>query len=263
MRTWALLLTSAILYIPANLLPIMETESLGNTIYSTILGGVVLLWNMGSYPVAMVIFIASVLVPIAKILSLFWLCYTVSRGDIHHKRGRTRLYRLTEFVGRWSMVDVFVVAVLAALDPQLEAGQVAEAADGAALHQAHRARVVVGPHGFGAVAVHRLAQPRGQQVEGLVPADRLPLVADTAHRLAQAVRVVLDVLQGHRFRADMATAEAVLGIALDRQDMAAVVAVLGFDGQAADGLTQVTGTVMEGLGHGLASLFCSRRPVGS
>ncbi len=78
-------------------------------------GGVVLLWNMGSYPVALVIFVASVLVPIAKILSLFWLCYTVSRGDIHHKRGRTRLYRLTEFVGRWSMVDVFVVAVLAAL----------------------------------------------------------------------------------------------------------------------------------------------------
>ena len=111
----ALLITACILYIPANLLPIMETESLGSTLYSTILGGVVLLWNMGSYPVAMVIFIASVLVPIAKILSLFWLCYTVSRGDIHHKRGRTRLYRLTEFVGRWSMVDVFVVAVLAAL----------------------------------------------------------------------------------------------------------------------------------------------------
>lgn len=111
----ALLLTACILYLPANLLPIMITESLGSQTYSTILGGVVLLWKMGSYPIAMIIFIASVLVPIAKILSLFWLCYTVSQGDPYHRRGRTRLYRLTEFVGRWSMVDVFVVAVLAAL----------------------------------------------------------------------------------------------------------------------------------------------------
>jgi paraquat-inducible protein A len=111
----ALLITSCILYIPANLLPIMVTESLGTNIYSTILGGVILLWNMGSYPVAMVIFVASVLVPIAKILALFWLCFTVSRGDRYHRRGRTRLYRLTEFVGRWSMVDVFVISILVAL----------------------------------------------------------------------------------------------------------------------------------------------------
>jgi len=69
---------------------------------------------MGSYPVAMIIFIASVVVPIAKmvkILALFWLCFSVGRHDGHHRRGRTRLYRLTEFVGRWSMVDVFVVAI--------------------------------------------------------------------------------------------------------------------------------------------------------
>lgn len=112
---FALLITACILYLPANLLPIMVTESLGQTHYSTILGGVVLLWNMGSYPIALVIFIASVLVPITKILALFWLCYTVYRQDGHHRRGRTRLYRLTEFIGRWSMVDVFVVAVLAAL----------------------------------------------------------------------------------------------------------------------------------------------------
>ena len=111
----ALLITACILYIPANLLPIMETESLGSTLYSTILGGVVMLWNMGSYPIAIVIFVASVLVPIAKILALFWLCYTVRKGEVHHRRGRTRLYRLTEFVGRWSMIDVFVIAVLSAL----------------------------------------------------------------------------------------------------------------------------------------------------
>ncbi|MGL4206776.1 MAG: PqiA/YebS family transporter subunit [Aeromonadaceae bacterium] len=111
----ALLVTACILYIPANMLPIMVTESLGSETYSTILGGVVLLWNMGSYPIALVIFVASVLVPITKILALFWLCYSVSRGDCHHRRGRTRIYRLTEFVGRWSMVDVFVVAILVAL----------------------------------------------------------------------------------------------------------------------------------------------------
>ncbi len=114
-RCVALLLAACVLYLPANLLPIMVTETLGSETYSTILGGVVLLWNMGSYPVAMVIFVASVVVPIAKILSLFWLCYTVGSHDNHHKRGRTRLYRLTEFVGRWSMVDVFVVAILVAL----------------------------------------------------------------------------------------------------------------------------------------------------
>ena len=114
-RCVALLIAASILYLPANLLPIMVTESLGSETYSTILGGVVLLWEMGSYPVAMIIFIASVVVPIAKILALFWLCFSVSPHDGHHRRGRTRLYRLTEFVGRWSMVDVFVVAILVAL----------------------------------------------------------------------------------------------------------------------------------------------------
>lgn len=113
--TLALLFTSMILYIPANLLPIMVTESLGNQTYSTILGGVVLLWNMHSYPVALVIFIASVLVPIAKMLIIGWLCWTVKRQEATHLHGYTRLYRLTEFIGRWSMVDVFVVAILVAL----------------------------------------------------------------------------------------------------------------------------------------------------
>lgn len=114
-RTMALLFTAVVLYIPANVLPIMVTESIGKTTYSTILGGVVLLWDMGSYPVAMVIFIASILVPIVKMLSLCWLCWSVYTGKTEHKRSRTRLYRLTEFIGRWSMIDVFVVAILVAL----------------------------------------------------------------------------------------------------------------------------------------------------
>jgi paraquat-inducible protein A len=113
--TLALLFTAAVLYVPANILPIMVTESLGQQTYSTILGGIVLLWDMGSYPVALIIFIASILVPIVKMLAIIWLCWSVYTNREHHRRGRTRLYRLTEFIGRWSMVDVFVVAILAAL----------------------------------------------------------------------------------------------------------------------------------------------------
>ncbi|UBO74558.1 MULTISPECIES: paraquat-inducible protein A [Aeromonas] len=114
-RTWALLITSAILYIPANLYPIMDTVFLGDISPSTILGGVVLLWGMGSYPIAAVIFIASVVIPLAKILALFWLCYRVQTGDGASPLGKLKLYRMTEFVGRWSMIDVFVVAILAGL----------------------------------------------------------------------------------------------------------------------------------------------------
>jgi paraquat-inducible protein A len=114
-RTWALLFTSAILYVPANLYPIMNTVFLGDDSPSTILGGVVLLWAMGSYPIAAVIFFASVVVPLVKILALFWLCYMVQRGHATSPLGKLKLYRMTEFVGRWSMIDVFVVAILAGL----------------------------------------------------------------------------------------------------------------------------------------------------
>ncbi len=114
-RTTALLITAAILYVPANVLPIMTTDQLGRAIDSTILGGVVLLWKLGSYPVASVIFIASVLVPLGKMLALAVLCWSVFTGDVTRPRERAVLYRVTEIVGRWSMVDVFVVAILVAL----------------------------------------------------------------------------------------------------------------------------------------------------
>lgn len=114
-RTVALLIASVALYIPANLYPIMITEQQGNAIESTILGGVVLLWGMGSYAVALIILIASVLVPIAKIFSLSALCVTVSRKHTTSRRQRTVMYRITELIGKWSMVDVFVVAILVAL----------------------------------------------------------------------------------------------------------------------------------------------------
>lgn len=113
--TLALLVTSVVLYIPANLLPMMVTESLGSTSYSTIMEGVILLWGMKSYPVALVIFIASVLVPIAKMLTMFWLCWSASRPDTQHKGTQHWLYEMVECIGRWSMVDVFVIAILVAL----------------------------------------------------------------------------------------------------------------------------------------------------
>jgi len=114
-RTWALLVTSAILYIPANVYPIMDTVMFGDGSPSTILGGVALLWSMGSYPIAAVIFFASVVVPLVKIMALFWLCYMVQQGKGDSPLGKLKLYRMTEFVGRWSMIDVFVVAILAGL----------------------------------------------------------------------------------------------------------------------------------------------------
>ena len=113
--TWALLLTSILFYIPANILPIMHTNILGSDEPSTIFGGVILLWKMGSYPIAVVIFVASVFVPVAKIVILCWLNYSVQAKQQHAHSERIYWYRITEFVGRWSMIDVFVVAVLVSL----------------------------------------------------------------------------------------------------------------------------------------------------
>ncbi len=114
-NTWALIVTSILLYIPANFMPIMHTQFLGTETANTILGGVVVLWHHGSYPIAIIIFIASVLVPIGKIIALSWLCYSVQTASEKLYRHRIQLYRMVELVGRWSMVDVFVVAILVAL----------------------------------------------------------------------------------------------------------------------------------------------------
>lgn len=114
-RTLALLITASLLYIPANLYPIMYTDQLGTTEASTILGGVVLLINLGSAPVALVIFIFSVLVPSGKLMAMFYLVWTVERHSPLNPRQRSVMYRITEFIGKWSMVDVFVVSILVAL----------------------------------------------------------------------------------------------------------------------------------------------------
>ncbi len=114
-RSLALLITASVLYVPANVLPIMYTENFGNVAGNTIMGGVFVLINMGSYPIAAIIFIASIMVPIGKMAILYYLIWSVSRGKVGSEQQRTNLYRLTEIIGKWSMIDVFVVAVLVAL----------------------------------------------------------------------------------------------------------------------------------------------------
>ncbi|MCW8091356.1 paraquat-inducible protein A [Alteromonas sp. ASW11-130] len=114
-RTWALLLTATLLYIPANILPIMTTSIFGRSEPSTIIGGVIALWEMGSYPIAIIILIASVVVPVAKILILAWLNLSVQSGMLNNPQVRIKYFRLVEWIGRWSMIDVFVVAILVAL----------------------------------------------------------------------------------------------------------------------------------------------------
>ncbi|MBN3114103.1 membrane integrity-associated transporter subunit PqiA [Pectobacterium brasiliense] len=115
--TLALLITSVMLYIPSNLMPIMVTEAFGDRMGSTIMSGVILLWGMGSYPVALVIFVASVMVPSLKMLALGWLCWQAN-GKTKKTEDSERMhviYEMVEFVGRWSMIDVFVIAVLSAM----------------------------------------------------------------------------------------------------------------------------------------------------
>ncbi len=113
--TMALLITSVILYIPANILPIMVTQALGSHINSTILEGIILLWSSGSYPVAMIIFIASIMVPLLKMLAISWLCWNAKIQGRHGSETMHFIYEIVEFVGRWSMIDVFVIAVLSSL----------------------------------------------------------------------------------------------------------------------------------------------------
>lgn len=113
--TLALLLTSIMLYLPANILPIMITEVLGSKIPSTIIAGVILLWSEGSYPVAGVIFIASIMVPTLKMLAIAWLCWDANGHGRRDSERMHLIYEVVEFVGRWSMIDVFVIAVLSAL----------------------------------------------------------------------------------------------------------------------------------------------------
>lgn len=110
-RTWALLIASYLLYIPANALPILETRSLFDTQTNTIASGVLLFWQDGSWFLATLIFIASVMVPLTKLIGLTVLLVSVQRRFRYQRQQRTRLYRAIEFIGRWSMLDIYVVAL--------------------------------------------------------------------------------------------------------------------------------------------------------
>jgi len=114
-RTWALLIAALIFYIPANLLPVTITTYLGSTQSDTIMSGVIFFMKTGSWGIALIIFVASIVVPIAKLIVLSGLLLSVQRRSRWRPKERARLYRITELVGRWSMLDVFVVTVLVAL----------------------------------------------------------------------------------------------------------------------------------------------------
>jgi paraquat-inducible protein A len=114
-RTWALLIAACILYIPANLLPVMTVTSFGRGEPDTILSGVKVLIQAGMWPVAILVFFASITVPVLKIVALAFLLISVQRRSHWRPRDRTVLYRLVESVGRWSMVDIFMISILVAL----------------------------------------------------------------------------------------------------------------------------------------------------
>jgi paraquat-inducible protein A len=115
MRTWALVITGIIFYVPANVLPMTVTSTLGNAQADTIMSGVIYFVHSGSWEIALVIFTASIFVPFLKFLIIIYLLLSVQFKSIKRPKDRTVLYRITEAVGRWSMVDIYVVTILIAL----------------------------------------------------------------------------------------------------------------------------------------------------
>ena len=114
-RSWAYLLAATALYLPANLLPVTDTASIAGRQSDTIFSGIVYLWKDGSYPLALIVFIASIIVPVTKLLLLSLLLISLQRGEARWTMRRLKAYRVLELIGRWSMLDVFVVTMLAAL----------------------------------------------------------------------------------------------------------------------------------------------------
>ena len=114
-RTWAFVIAAFICYIPANLLPMTVVTSLGNVQSDTIMSGVIYFMQHGEWPIGLVILIASVVVPLTKLFILIYLLISVQRKSQWRPVERTRLYRVTEAIGRWSMTDIYVVTILVAL----------------------------------------------------------------------------------------------------------------------------------------------------
>jgi paraquat-inducible protein A len=121
-RTWACIVAAALLYLPANIYPVMTIVQLGHGQSSTILGGARELLEAGMWPLALLVFVASVAVPLLKLLSLVVMLIATHRGSAWRLRDRTWLYRIVEFIGRWSMIDVFMLSTLVGL---VRAGQLA------------------------------------------------------------------------------------------------------------------------------------------
>ncbi len=113
-RTTAFLMAAVVLYIPANLLPVMTTESVFGPYQHTLLGGIAELWLSGSTGLALIVFVASIVVPVLKIAALAMLVWTARRASRWRQQARAKVYRVIESVGHWSMLDVYVVALLAA-----------------------------------------------------------------------------------------------------------------------------------------------------
>jgi paraquat-inducible protein A len=114
-RTWALVLAALVLYVPANVLPVMYITYFGKIQSNTILGGVYRFMISGSWLIALIIFIASIVVPALKLVVLSFLLITLNSRSAHHLEERTHLYRIIEVIGRWSMVDIFAVTIMVAL----------------------------------------------------------------------------------------------------------------------------------------------------
>ena len=128
-KTWALIITALIFLVPANLYPIMTVVYFGEGEPSTIIDGVILLVHYEMIPVAMIIFMASIVVPFLKISGIILLLLSVQFKWTTNARQRTLLYRFVEWIGRWSMLDIFVIAILVTL---VEMGSIAEIQGGIA-----------------------------------------------------------------------------------------------------------------------------------
>jgi paraquat-inducible protein A len=114
-KVWAWLIAGMIAYIPANIYPMLLTSTLVERSESTIIGGAVELFDHGSYGIAAIVFIASVMIPVGKFIAIMYLALSVQRQSGENQHERHVAYEVVEFIGRWSMIDVFVVAILSAL----------------------------------------------------------------------------------------------------------------------------------------------------
>jgi paraquat-inducible protein A len=113
--TTVLVVCAAALYVPANVLPVMNTRTIFDDERDTIMSGVLVLLDSGSWPIAMLVFIASIVVPLLKILALGVLLYSAWRRSPRGRLQRSKLYRMVEFIGRWSMLDIYAISLLATL----------------------------------------------------------------------------------------------------------------------------------------------------